>query len=450
MKKVKSMLGILLALCLTLAYGCSPAPASSEASQAPPPAASSGEKSPESAPAEPVRFTFASWAFSEEALLPSYSGAVNAYVESRDQMSVEFVTYPYAQYLEQLIVSAAANNAPEFAHIKDEWIPQLAEMGALLPLEGYLSDELKQDYVPSVLESETIGGEIMGAPWFSSPYIFYYNKTLLAQAGCEVPSNWSEFVDAVYKISALGTDADGNKYYGLGIPNSESQVGAGYQIFPYLWVYGGDFTDGSGNVVLNTPENIEAFTQIRKFYQDNVSPNGLLTKELRNLFGQGYLGFCLDMEAGLKSVYAASPKGEDFASEVGALYFPAMDGPEGSGFNICHSLVAFNGCQNTAIIGEFFEHMTSKGVEILYEGGQGKLPCRTSCMDTGVFADIDNPITKTFLDSLNTARPIPLHVSLMDADARINESLAELAITDTPVEDIVSNLDKDVKEIYGQ
>jgi len=407
-------------------------------------------KENESKPQEPINLEFASWFFSEEAYAEIYKSCIVTFAEKHGNINLSLPTNPYAQYLDQLVISGAAGNAPEFAHIKQEWLPQLSGMGVLLPLNDYLSDELKNDYIESIIGSSTIDGKIMAAPWFNSPYTYYYNKTLLEKAGVSLPSNWKEFIDAVYAISKLGTDENGNKIYGLAIPNSESQVGAGYNIFPHLWIHGGDFIDENGNIVINSKENKAAFEELRRLYKDEITPNGLIIKEIRNLFGQGVVGFFLDAEAGLNSVYKASAKGNEFSKEVGAFLVPAMDGPNGSGYFVDHVVVAFNTCKNTDLINDMMMHLTDKGVEILFTNQQAKLPDRKSLLNKDLYQNVDNEITKAFIKSLNTARPIPAHESLMDADALITDALARLAITDDPVEQILADLEAKIKPLYGR
>jgi len=412
--------------------------------------ASDTSESNENKPQEPINLEFTSWFFSEEAYAEIYKSCIVTFAEKHGNINLSLPTNPYAQYLDHLVISGAAGNAPEFAHIKQEWLPQLAGMGVLLPLNDYLSDELKNDYIESILASSTVDGKIMAAPWFNSPYTYYYNKTLLKKAGVSLPNNWKEFIDAVYAISKLGTDENGNKIYGIAIPNSESQVGAGYNIFPHLWAHGGDFIDENGKIVINSKENIATFEELRRLYKDEITPNGLIIKEIRNLFGQGIVGFFLDAEAGLNSVYKASAKGKEFCEEVGAILVPAMDDPNGSGYFVDHVVVAFNTCKNTNLINDMMMHLSDKGVEILFTNEQAKLPDRKSVIEEDLYQNANNEITKVFIESLETARPIPAHESLMDADALITDALARLAITDDPVEQILADLEAQIKTLYGQ
>lgn len=166
MKKSKQFLAGVLALCMTLGMAaCSntePSSAGEPGSSTP---ASSGTPSETStSSSEPKEISWATWAVSEEALKPIYMSMVETYMEDHQDVTVNVVTYPYAQYKDQLIISAAASNAPDIAHIKKEWMPELVAQGALQPLDDVLSDELKSDYYENFVTGATIDGKLMAAP----------------------------------------------------------------------------------------------------------------------------------------------------------------------------------------------------------------------------------------------------------------------------------------------
>jgi multiple sugar transport system substrate-binding protein len=70
------------------------------------------------------QLTWATWAIAEEALKPTYMAMITTFMKDHPDVKIKPVTYPYAQYLDQLIISAASGNAPDIAHIKSEWLPR--------------------------------------------------------------------------------------------------------------------------------------------------------------------------------------------------------------------------------------------------------------------------------------------------------------------------------------
>jgi len=412
-----------------------------------------GDIDSERAEDEKVSITWASWALAEEALKPIYMSMVNSFMEENPNILVETVAYPYAQYKDQLIISASADNAPDVAHIKEEWVAPLMELDALLPLNDLLSKEVHNDFIPEILNGVTINGDIVCVPWFNNPYAMFYNKTLLEKAGVNVlPKNWDQLMDAAYKISALGEDAKGNKIYGYAQPNSKTEPGVGYNFFPVMWAYGGDFINEKGEIVIDSPENVAAFKNVKELYLDKVSPNGTNFKDLRNLFAQGVIGFYYDIEMAAAPINEASPKGEDFSNEYSTMVIPEKSGPNGYGYLIQHHNVIFDTCKEKEAAVKFAEFLSDKEVlQILYDAGMGKMATRSTVLDMEIFKNPEKKISKAFVQALPTARPLPTaNENFMKADELIADTLTKLTISKEPVEKIVSDLDDDVTELYKE
>lgn len=456
MKKSKRFLTGLLALSLIVgmtACGGDTNPSSTVEPGSSAPTSSSAPSEPEAGTGEPKEISWATWAVSEEALKPTYMSMVETYMEQHQEVTVKVVTYPYAQYKDQLIISAAASNAPDIAHIKKEWMPELIAQGALQPLDDVLSGELKSDYYENFIAGATIEGKLMAAPWFNSPVALYYNKTLMEKAGISaLPENWTELMEDARKISALGTDENGNKIYGYALPNSKSETGLGYNVFPHMWTYDGDFSDKDGNIVINSSENVAAFTEIQQLYKEEISPNGLTLKDARNLFAQGVVGFYYDLEAASASIQEATPKGDAFIEEYSTTVIPAMDSPNGFGYTQEHYFAVFNTCKELELAGDLLDHLTGETVlQILYDAGMGKMPDRASVAKMEIFTNPDKELTKGFVAAVPTARSLPCdNAAFMQADEAFMDALAQLTISGDSVDKIVADLDARVKELYGQ
>ena len=401
------------------------------------------------------QLTWATWAIAEEALKPTYMSMITTFMAEHPDVKITPVAYPYAQYLDQLIISAASGNAPNIAHIKSEWLPQFLKMAAEKDLNVVMSKKLQNDYYKGILRNVTIKGKIVAAPWFNSPYALYYNKTLLKKAGItKLPSNWGELMQDARKISALGTDKNGNKIYGYALPNSKTEPGNGYNCFPHLWSYGGDFTDKNGKIVVNSPQNIAAFTEIKNLYKDQISPNGCTFKDLRNLFAQGVIGFYYDLQMAGKTFITASPLGNNFANEYGVMVIPRKKGPNGYGYVVEHYLIVFNSVdkENLGVVGELLDHFSGPAVmKILYDAGMGKMPDRASVAKMDIFSNPTDENTKAFVAALPTARALPTNnANFKVADELLNDALVKLAISNEPVKQIVTELEAKVKKIYEQ
>ena len=96
---------------------------------------------------ETTTIGWTSWALAEENLIPIYAGSADAFMAENPDITIDYSqTNPYASYLDQLLISAQAGNAPYVAHIKAEWLPQFLELGVLKDLTPYISEEVIADY----------------------------------------------------------------------------------------------------------------------------------------------------------------------------------------------------------------------------------------------------------------------------------------------------------------
>ncbi len=388
---------------------------------------------PEAAPvasAEEVTITWGDWMLSEDAFAEIYGAMVENFMADTDGINVETYVQPYSSYLDQLLIASAANNGPDVAHIKAEWLPQFLSLGVVKDIYPCVSEEVLNDYSSSARDAAMVDGEMVGMPWFCNAYAMFYNKDLLEQAGItELPQTMDELFEAAAKISALGTDANGNKIYGMALPSDSSEAGCGYNALPILWAYGAEFQDADGKISIASDAGMKAFEQIQNLYVNDYSPKGASFKDTRNLFGQGVIGFYWDAEAALSSCAAAAADADAFYNRTGAMVIPGGENANGFGYLSERYMIVFNSCPDEKMdaISQFLEYMSgSKAINVLYENNQGKMSSRASVMDE-VYGNVDSEITAAFVKAMETARPLPSgNLSFMDADEQLANALIRL------------------------
>lgn len=397
-----------------------------------------------------VTIGWTSWALAEEKLVPIYGGSADAFMADNPGITIDYSqSNPYASYLDQLLTAASAGNAPYVAHIKAEWLPQFLELGVLKDLSPYISEDVISDYSASAIEGVTVDGQMVAIPWFGNTYAMYYNKALLAQAGIEtLPQSWSELIEDAYKVSALGDDI-----YGLAFPNSNGvEAGEGYNVFPALWAHGGTYQDADGMISLANEAGIETFAEIQQLILDKVSPTvGNSFKDLRNLFGQGKIGFYWDLEATVGTAAAAAADEAEFYENFGCMVIPGMDTPDGSGYIINHYLIVLNSCPDELMpqVAAFLEYMSGeKVIQIFKDGNQGKMSSRASVMEK-VFVDVSDT-TAVYVKAMETARALPVAgLHFMDADKEIVKALTRLSQGED-VTAVMTDCQDIIQEMYDE
>lgn len=416
-----------IALSLLMVFGMLASCGKTENPPATDPAGSSDSQSAEKTdtPAsKPVTLKWASWALAEEKLYPTYAAMANTFMEANKDITIEMDgSQAYSTYLDQLIVSAIGGTAPNVAHIKAEWLPQLLETGAVKAVVG-ISDAVMKDYSAGAISGVTVDGEMVAMPWFANTEALFYNKALLERAGVKAEDikSWSDLLAAAEKIRALGDDI-----YGLAFPDSEVETGEGYNILPALWANGGEFMK-DGKVTLNTDAGIKTYTQLQEIFKKGLSPKGATLKDLRNLFGQGKIGFYYDLQAVISTCASAAANEEEFYKNFGCMVIPGADA-NGSGYLVTHLLVVFDTTTDEQMpaMAKFLEHMSSDVViNILYEAGQGKMSSRAS-VNEKVFANADET-TQVYVKAMTTAKDLPgTQISLSEADTIMVKGLSRIA-----------------------
>lgn len=391
------------------------------------PAGTSGSQATEKTDApvtKPVTLKWASWALAEEKLYPTYAAMANTFMEANKDITIEMDgSQAYSTYLDQLIVSAIGGTAPNVAHIKAEWLPQLLETGAVKAVVG-ISDAVMKDYSAGAISGVTIDGEMVAMPWFANTEALFYNKALLERAGVKAEDikSWDDLLAAAEKVSALGADI-----YGLAFPDSEVETGEGYNILPALWANGGEFMK-DGKVTLDTEAGIKTYTQLQEVFKKGLSPKGATLKDLRNMFGQGKIGFYYDLQAVISTCASAAANEEEFYKNFGCMVIPGADA-NGSGYLVTHLLVVFDTTTDEQMpaMAKFLEHMSSDVViNILYEAGQGKMSSRAS-VNEKVFANADET-TQVYVKAMETAKDLPgTQISLSEADTIMVKGLSRIA-----------------------
>ena len=373
---------------------------------------------------KPVTLKWASWALAEEKLYPTYAAMANTFMEANKDITIEMDgSQAYSTYLDQLIVSAIGGTAPNVAHIKAEWLPQLLETGAVKAVVG-ISDAVMNDYSAGAISGVTVDGEMVAMPWFANTEALFYNKALLERAGVKAEDikSWDDLLAAAEKISALGDDI-----YGLAFPDSEVEPGEGYNILPALWANGGEFMK-DGKVTLDTDAGIKTYTQLQEVFKKGLSPKGATLKDLRNMFGQGKIGFYYDLQAVISTCASAATNEEEFYKNFGCMVIPGADA-NGSGYLVTHLLVVFDTTTDEQMpaMAKFLEHMSSDIViNILYEAGQGKMSSRAS-VNEKVFANADET-TQVYVKAMTTAKDLPgTQISLSEADTIMVKGLSRIA-----------------------
>lgn len=195
----------------------------------------------------------------------------------QDEIFIDAIQLPEGSYNDQVNAAALAGDLPCLLDFDGPFLYNYAWSGYLIPMDDYISADLKADFLPSIINQGTYGGNLYSLGTFDSGLAIWGNKAYLDAAGVRIPTGiddaWSldEFTDALEKLQALD-EVD----YAI---DFKMNYGAGewftYGFSPIIQSWGGDLIDRSDYMtadgVLNSPESVEALTFFQSLFEDGYA-----------------------------------------------------------------------------------------------------------------------------------------------------------------------------------
>ncbi|ACL70305.1 ABC transporter substrate-binding protein [Halothermothrix orenii] len=214
----------------------------------------------------------------------------------QDEVKIKLVQLPEGSYNEQVQAAAMSGDLPDVLDLDGPFIANYAWSGYLRPLEDYVSPELKEDLLPSILAQGTYQGHLYALGTFDSGLAIWGNKEYLEDVGARIPTSvedawtFTEFMDILKKLKEhpdVKYPLDFKINYGKGEWFS-------YGFSPIFQAFGADlinrdnFTTAEG--VLNGPEAMAAAWFQALFEQGYANPNPPGDTEFTN--GDAALSWC--------------------------------------------------------------------------------------------------------------------------------------------------------------
>ena len=271
-------------------------------------------------------------------------------------INIELLSNPYADTKTQIAAGAAAGTMADVVGLDGSWVYDFAKQESIANLTDLMTDA---GYDDSQLSDQIqVDGSTYMIPVVNFAYPLFVNTDILEEAGVEeIPTTWSEFLDACDKIT---TNTDKAAY---AIPlSSEAPNGIQNQFMTWLWASGGAMLeDGKPNLEGN--EDLEKVVDFVKEMKDNgyLSDGAEAMKEqdMVNEFENGRLAFMVDGISHLTLIKEESPDlNFDYAK------MPVMDGYEGeSGMDVANWGIGIaENCENKEEAWQFVEYLMSPEV----------------------------------------------------------------------------------------
>jgi multiple sugar transport system substrate-binding protein len=194
--------------------------------------------------------------------------AARAFNSKRNGVQVDIFPSAFAHYEDRVKSAAATGTLPCLLQFDGPFLAEFAWPGYLQPIDHFVSRELRNDLLPTVVAQGTYNGRLYSLAQYESGLGLWANRRYLQAAHVRIPTvaaPWTlaEFEEALTKLARVnGVDYPLDLAF-QGIRNEFASYGYG----PILQGFGGDLIDRprfrSAEGVLDGPRSIEALKRIQ-------------------------------------------------------------------------------------------------------------------------------------------------------------------------------------------
>ncbi|HEX5133571.1 MAG TPA: extracellular solute-binding protein [Candidatus Krumholzibacteria bacterium] len=358
-------------------------------------------------PSEGVTIRF--WQFWDLAVMQPI---VDEFEAQNPGIHVEMEQLTWKSGLEKIQAAVASGTQPDLCELGSTWLPRFSYEGVLEDLTP-LYTASRDSFL--MWDSGLRDGHAYGLPWVQGSRALFVNRDLFRRAGLDpdhAPDTWQELLDAAQKISALGTGI-----YGFG-----QNIGERYVLYKkfmaFAWGNGGDVFDETGNVVVNSPQMIDAL----EFYL-KLAPFSLQEKQevLDQYFKTGRLGMQISGAWNIKNYRLEAP---ELDYMIALVPRPAADRGTHASFAGAEMLVVFKASRqrDAAVrLAQFLQAYPRARALSLAVGSV--FPAATEAQNDTTFTS--DPRVRVFVEQAFTSRTPPTHPGWMEMEEVIDRAVEE-------------------------
>jgi len=302
----------------------------------------------------------------------------------------------WGQCQDKVTTLAAAGTPVALAYVGSRTLKQFALNDLIVPVP--MTDAEKAGYYNYVPETVTFEGTQWGIPVAFSTKALFWNKDIFEAAGLDPdtpPATWEEEIAFAKQIEE-NTDFDG---FGVVAKTFDNTM---HQFLHWVYTNDGLVIDADGNIVLDSPQNLEALTALRDIsaYSEE-GPTAYEQNEVRAIWLDGTLGM----------IHASFNAG-NLANEAGMNWgvAPLPLGPSAKGpgtLLITDSLAVFKGTGVEEQAISLAKYITEGERQWDAEMAQGLTPLRPLQPQTDELVASD-AAWAPFLDGIEFGGPEPL------------------------------------------
>lgn len=336
---------------------------------------------------------------------------IPAFEKKNPGVTVKDVAVPYDQLHQKLVTAVAGDVLPDLVRADIGWVPELANLGVLVPLDSSMSDftTLSGQSYPGSLATNKWKGHYYGLPLDTNTRVLLYNADVLKKAGIATPpATVADLVADAPKLKAVGASAFADNGAG------------GWNVLPWIWSAGGQITDPDvtkATGYLNSAASIAGVQTLVDLYKGGYLPDIILG-------GSGGVSTSDGLATGAYATILDGPwMYPIFTNQYPDFKLNAAQVPQGAGGSISvvggEDIVLTKSSKNQAAATEFMRYMVSEEAQ-LEMAKVGQMP---------VLANLGDKLTSVnayyapFVTQLATARPRPVTPAWSEMDAMLQDEV---------------------------
>ncbi len=375
---------------------------------------------------------------------------IQRFNEMQDEIQVNLTRLPEGSYNEQVSAAALSGDLPDLLDFDGPNLYNYAWSGHLIPIGEYVPQDMKEDFLPSIIAQGTYDGQLWSLGQFDSGLALWGNRAYLEEAGVRIPTSvddaWTfeEFNDALERLQALDQveyAIDVKMNYGQGEWYS-------YAFSPILQAFGGDLIDRSDYMsadgVLNGDGAVEAMEWFQSLFEDgyaNPAPAGDDSFFGSKTAALAYVGHWMK-QPHLEGL------GED-----NLVLIPIFKGPEEhvTGMGSWNWGITSN-AENPEAVWTFMEFLLSPEEILRMTDGNGAIPARASAIQQREEYQSGGWL-HVFVEQLNTIavpRPqTPTYPTITSTFAEAVQNIVNGANVQEELDEAVEEIDQDIQDNSG-
>lgn len=362
-------------------------------------------------------------------------------------VEVDYVNVAAADMKQKLMAAIEAGNAPDLIVGDDTLVGQFASLDQLADVSDVMSEF---EFTEAAQSMSMIGESSYMVPQgFTAPGM-HVRKDKWEEKGLEMPTTWEEL-----KEQAAEVNDPENGFYALGFAMGASGGGdAEGWVRTIILDWGEQTVNEKGEVVVNSPETVEAFKFIKSLYDEGlISPDAVTGDDSWN--NQAYLAGTAGLICNSGSVMAAM-KNDDPELYEKTQIIPYPAGPSGEAYVLsgCNVFGVLDSGKNVDVAKDFVRYYFTnqdKYEEMIEVMGSMWQPVIEGMEDSEFWQDEANkPWLENSKLAARTYYPAPVDDRAMTcfSNQLCVKAVQEMLINGAIPEEAVESLETSFKEVY--